>query len=308
MLAETARGAFDGDEWGFELKWDGYRAIAFLFRSTTQTGPFHREGTRLQSRRLGDLTGNYPELARLHLRLNSQRAILDGEIVAFRDGRPDFQALQGGAGPVCYVAFDILELDGVSLLQQPLRQRRTVLRQHLSSGTDLLHSEMVGGAGIAFHRAVAAQGLEGIMAKRLASPYRPGRRSGDWLKIRNTFRILAVAAGYTEATDARPLGALVLAVVDSYDRLTYAGNAGTGFGGVEGAELLRDLGPPAVCPLSDGEPSELRGRVTWVRPELVVEVEGLQWTRQGRLRHPVYRGRRPDKEMADCRAPGALTP
>lgn len=309
MQAQTAPTPFDGPDWLFEVKWDGYRAIAFLEnarsgRGSATAGP----GTLLQSRRLRDLTPSYPELGRLHARLDAWRAVVDGEIVALRDGRPDFQTLQRGGGPAVYVVFDLLELDGVSLLSHPLGERKGLLGQRLHFGPDLLLSETVRGAGIDFHGAAVAQGLEGTLAKREGSLYRPGRRTSDWLKVRNVRRVFALACGHTQAADARPLGALVLGAFDPKGRLVYAGHAGTGFDSREAAALVRALGPAAPCPLAGGEPRELRGRVTWVRPGPVVEVECLEWTREGRLRHPVYRGLRPDKDGGDCRAPAGGDP
>ena len=301
MLAETARGSFDDPAWLFEPKWDGYRALAFLDRDGDRT--------LLQSRRLRDLTRGYPELGVLHRHLDGRQAVVDGEIVALRDGRPDFQTLQGGGGPVVFVAFDLLGLDGACLLSRPLRERKELLARRLGGESgetaELIHSMGVEGRGRDFHRAAVAQGLEGTVAKRLQSLYYPGRRTRDWLKVRNVRQVFALVCGYTRASDARPFGALVLGVLDPTARLTFAGQAGTGFDRAEMARLAALLGPPAACPFPEGEPRELRARTTWVRPEHVVEIESLQWTREGRLRHPVYRGRRPDKGPADCTAPGA---
>ncbi len=310
MLAETAPEPFDGPGWLFEVKWDGYRAVAFLENGSGKggaSGPGSGK-TLIQSRRLRNLTPSYPDLGHLHRRLAAGRAVLDGEIVALRGGRPDFQTLQGGGGPVVYVAFDLLELDGRPLLDLPLAERRGLLADRLGHGPDLIHSGGVETTGIEFHRAAVARGLEGTLAKRLDSLYHPGRRTRQWLKVRNVHRIFTLACGYTRAADARPLGALALGVFGPDGRLIYAGHAGTGFDEREAAALVRLLGPPTTCPLAGGEPRELRGRVLWVRPEHIVEVEYLEWTRDGRLRHPVYRGLRPDKDVADCRAPVPVNP
>ncbi len=302
MLAETAPGPFDGDEWLFEVKWDGYRALAFLERG--------RAGgrTRLQSRRLRDLSPAYPELGRLHGLLQAEEAVLDGEVVALRNGRPDFQTLQAGGRPVVYVAFDLLELDGRPLLGRPLGERKKLLAEAIGQGPELVHSGFVRGSGVDFHRAAVAQGLEGSMAKRLGGFYHPGRRTRDWLKVRNVRRTFALVVGFSRAADARPLGALLLGVVDRGGRLVYAGHVGTGFDEAEGARLVGLLGPAGPCLLAGGEPRDLRGRVVWVHPHRVVEVEYLEWTRDGRLRHPVYRGLRPDKDAADCGAPVPANP
>jgi len=295
MLAHSAQGPFDGPDWLFEVKWDGYRAVAFL------------EGnrTRLQSRNLKDLTGSYPTLAELHKHLDGTHAVIDGEIVALREGRPDFQTLQRGTGPVIYVAFDILELDGRTLTRTPLAERKQVLTGKLGRAPELIHSRGVMGQGEQFYRAAVESGLEGVVAKRLDSLYHPGRRTRDWLKVRNVRKSFALVTGYTRGADARPFGSLVLGVLDDGGRLIYAGHVGTGFDEREMLSLVEHLGPPAGCPLAGGEPRRFRGRVTWVEPRHVVEVEYLEWTREGRLRHPVYRGLRPDKDACDCTAASA---
>lgn len=310
MLAESTHGPFDDDRWVFEVKWDGYRALAFLEGPGGGAGEAGGGRTRLQSRRLRNLSPNYPELSHLHRHLEGTRAVVDGEIVALRDGRPDFQTLQGGGGPVVYVAFDLLELDGEILTALPLWRRRELLTGRLEAGPDLILSGIVAGKGTDFHRAAVAQGLEGIVGKRLDSLYHPGRRTRDWLKVRNVHRTFALVCGFTRGVDARPFGSLVLAVIDHGGRLVYAGHAGTGFAEREMTRLLGLLGPEVPCPLAGGEPRALRGRTVWVRPERVVEVEYLEWTRDGYLRHPVYRGLRPDKDAADCGVPvtGGVAP
>ncbi len=297
MLAETATAPFDDETWTFEVKWDGYRVIAFL--EPGGPGP----ATRLQSRGLRDLTPRYPGLRRLNAHLQGRRAVLDGELVALRGGLPDFQALQRGEGPVVYVAFDLLELDGEVLMREPLWRRKELLGRRLGSGPDLVHSGGVTGAGREFYRAAVSRGLEGVVAKRLDSLYYPGRRRCEWLKVRNVHRAFVLVCGYTRAVDARPLGSLVLGALDPAGRLVYAGHAGTGFDEREMRRLVALLGPEGPCPLAGGEPRALGGRTVWVRPEHVVEVEYLEWTRDGYLRHPVYRGLRPDKDPGDCRVP-----
>jgi len=293
MLASTAPGPFSGSGWLFEVKWDGYRALAFLERGRT----------RLQSRNLRDLTGAYPALGRLHERLDGSRAVLDGEIVALRDGRPDFQTLQRGGGPVVYAVFDVLEIDGRVVTRVPLAGRRDILAARVGQGPELVPSQGVIADGEAFFRAAVQSGLEGVVAKRLDSLYHPGRRSRDWLKVRNVRRAFALISGYTRGADARPFGSLVLGVIDDRGRVVYGGHVGAGLNEREMASILARLGPARRCPLAGGEPRALRGRVTWVEPRHVVEVECLEWTRGGRLRHPVYRGLRLDKGASDCLVP-----
>lgn len=295
MLAETASGPFSRAGWLFEVKWDGYRALAFLERDNGGGR------TRLQSRNLRDLTPNYPELGTLHRNLAARSAIVDGEIVALRDGRPDFQTLQAGGRPVIYVAFDILAVDGEVLTGHPLGERRRLLEARLAPSEALILSGAVAEQGVEFYRAAVEKGLEGVIGKRADSAYLPGRRTRDWLKVRNVRRVLALVCGHSRGADARPFGSLILGLVGDDGHLHYAGHVGTGFDHREMRALLERLRPADRCPLAGGEPRSMRGRATWVEPSVVVEIEYLEWTRESRLRHPVYRGIRPDKVAGDCR-------
>jgi DNA ligase D-like protein (predicted ligase) len=338
MLSRSAGGPFDSPEFLFELKWDGYRAIAFLGDGRT----------RLQSRNLLDLTPHYPGLAGLHDASAGRKVILDGEIVALADGKPDFGRLQRGEGPVRYVAFDLLYAGGVSLLSRPLAARREALREMLDpaaavapvatavaaaatavaaaavapapggGGLPLLVSEAFPERGTALFEAARRLGLEGIMAKRASSPYRPGVRSPDWLKIRNVKTADCVIIGYTRGRGFGGLGALVLGATRRDGRLSYIGSAGSGLSADEADRLLRLMGPPqsqpplgagappatgASLPLGFVPPALRRQDVVWVAPSLVCEVGYTEVTAEGRLRHPVYRGLRLDKTPAECDLP-----
>ena len=206
MLATLTDDAFDDPDWGFDPKWDGVRALAFC--GTT---------TKLMSRNGKDVTAGYPELADLHDRLVALEAVLDGEIVAFEDGRPSFQRLQQRMHvrdesrveqltrqvPVVFMAFDLLYLDGRRLVDEPLTSRRRLLEGALVPSSSIQLSPMVEGSGRALLQAASDQGLEGIVAKRLSSKYEPGKRSRSWLKVKLVFDADVVIAGWTEGEGKR---------------------------------------------------------------------------------------------------------
>ncbi|HEY8556904.1 MAG TPA: non-homologous end-joining DNA ligase, partial [Actinomycetes bacterium] len=245
MMAVLTAKAFDDDEWLFEVKWDGHRCLANLGTST-----------RLTSRTRRDMTAQFPELIDMHRQLAARNAVVDGEIVALdRDGRPSFERMQDrfhrtpeelarnkGRVPVQFLAFDLLWLDGRPLLELPLHERRARLEEVLVETKDIRLSQVVEGAGTAFFDHVKALQLEGIVAKRAASPYRPGIRSHDWRKIKALCLQDCVIVGWTPGKGGRAatLGSLLLATYDD-GRLRYAGNVGTGFTHAFLADLLERL-------------------------------------------------------------------
>ncbi|MGI8802352.1 MAG: DNA ligase D [Solirubrobacteraceae bacterium] len=287
--------------WSYEIKWDGIRALTY-----------HRPGARLriESRNLNELTARYPELGGLDAALGERPAVLDGEIVALGDdGLPSFERLQqrmhlGSAAlvrrraaevPVVYVIFDLLYLDGRSTMALPYRDRRVLLEELELSGpawsTPALH--LRDGAGLL--AASAARGLEGLVAKRLDSRYEPGGRGGAWLKVKNHNRQEVVIGGWLPGQGRRraQIGALLVGCFDGGE-LRYAGRVGTGFGDAELRRLAGLLGPleQPASPFTGAQPP---AEAVHVRPELVAEVEFSEWTRQGMLRHPSYKGLREDK-------------
>jgi bifunctional non-homologous end joining protein LigD len=308
MLATLTKSSFDDPAWGFEPKWDGVRALAVCDTST-----------RLFSRNGKDMTEGYPELAGLHDRLVALDAVLDGEIVAFQDGKPSFQLLQQRMHvreprrvealakriPVVFMAFDLIYLDGKSLTAEPLRERRAALEEILVPDEHVQLSPLVEGAGVALYRAAEEQGLEGIVAKRLDSRYEPGARSRSWLKVKLTYDADVVIVGWTEGEGRRAgsIGSLVMAVYDS-DGLRYVGNVGTGFdrAGLDDAarrlEELEPTDPPFDRSVLRTAP-ELR-RAHFVEPRLVAIVEHRQLTDAGRLRAPAFKGWRDDKAPEEC--------
>ncbi len=302
MLARSGALPSEQREWAFEIKWDGVRAIAY-----SQPGEL-----RLESRNLKEITDSYPELARLNRALSSHSAVLDGEIVAFdSEGRPSFSALQprmhvgsraqakrlAANTPVTYVIFDLLWLDGHSLMALPYLERRDRLAALELNGESWQTPEHVVGDGSELLEASRRQGLEGIVAKRLSSIYQPGVRSRDWIKVKTVGRQEFVIGGWMPGKGRRSdsIGALLLGVYDREGRLHYVGRVGTGFSESE-LERLRGLLLPLrreTSPFPAGERPP-RGAV-FAEPRLVAEVEFAEWTRTGSLRQPSYKGLREDK-------------
>jgi bifunctional non-homologous end joining protein LigD len=307
MMAVLTAEAFDDDEWLFEVKWDGHRCLANLGTAT-----------RLTSRTQRDMTAQFPELIDMHRQLAARNAVVDGEIVALdRNGRPSFERMQDrfhrtpeelarnkGRVPVQFVAFDLLWLDGRPLLDLPLVERRARLNEVLVETRDIRLSQVVEGAGKRFFEQVRELELEGIVAKRAASPYRPGTRSHDWRKIKALCLQDCVIVGWTPGKGGRAatLGSLLLATYDD-GRLRYAGNVGTGFTHTFLADLLEHLQELQVPkPMFEGFEGTPRPRgARFVRPELVCEVEYLKWTQDDKLRAAAFKGLRPDKPPTDAR-------
>jgi bifunctional non-homologous end joining protein LigD len=307
MMAVLTAKPFDDDEWLFEVKWDGHRCLANLGTAT-----------RLTSRTTRDMTAQFPELIDMHRQLAARNAVVDGEIVALgRDGRPSFERMQDrfhrhpeelarnkGRVPVQFLAFDLLWLDGRPLLDLPLVERRARLAEVLVETRDIRLSQVVEGAGTTFFEQVKELKLEGIVAKRAASPYRPGARSPDWRKIKALCLQDCVIVGWTPGKGGRAatLGSLLLAVYDG-GRLRYAGNVGTGFTHAFLADLQQQLAPLEVPkPMFEGFEGIPRPRgARFVRPELVCEVEYLKWTQDDKLRAASFKGLRPDRLPSDAR-------
>jgi bifunctional non-homologous end joining protein LigD len=307
MMAVLTSEPFDDDEWLFEVKWDGHRCLANLGTST-----------RLTSRTTRDMTAQFPELIDMHRQLAARNAVVDGEIVALdRAGRPSFERMQDrfhrtpeelarnkGRVPVQFLAFDLLWLDGQPLVDLPLVERRARLDEVLVETRDIRLSQVVEGAGREFFDQVRALKLEGIVAKRAASCYRPGTRSHDWRKIKALCLQDCVIVGWTPGKGGRAatLGSLLLAVYDD-GRLRYAGNVGTGFTHAFLADLLAKLAELEVPqPMFEGFEGTPRPRgARFVRPELVCEVEYLKWTQDDKLRAASFKGLRPDKPATDAR-------
>ena len=271
----------------------------------------------IQSRNLLDITERYPELARLGRALGSHRAVLDGEIVSFDEhGRPSFGALAqrmhvsataakrfAASAPVTYVIFDLLWLDGHSLMERSYGERRDALVALELHGEHWMTPEPLRGRGADVLAASKRSGLEGIVAKRLDSRYRPGQRDAGWIKIKNTARQELVIGGFTKGEGRRDgaIGALLVGVPEDGGGLRFAGKVGTGFSDGELVRLGRLLRPLVRSdpPFAPGGPLKLPRGATFVEPELVAEIEFREWTRDGALRAPSYKGLRDDKEVTE---------
>ncbi len=309
MLATLSTMPARQEQFGFEYKWDGVRAVAYW------------DGRRLtlESRNLIDITMRYPELTALGGQLGRHRAVLDGEIVALaRGGGVSFGELQRRmhlSDPadveramkdvtICYMLFDLLHLDGRSLMSQPYRVRRGELASLGLGGDAVCMSPWQAGGGDAMFQAARDQRLEGIMAKRLDSPYVPGGRTGYWLKIKLTRRQEFVIGGWVPLNGVN-MGCVGALLVGYYGRrgaagekLLFAGGVGTGFSDADRRTLRQMLAPLGVAasPFNVARP---RPGALFVRPQLVVEVEYREWTHLGTLRHPSFKGVRMDKDPFD---------
>ncbi|RBY81134.1 DNA ligase [Blastococcus sp. TF02-09] len=307
MLATAgALPAVDEDaRWGYEFKWDGVRAVA-----TVRGGVLS-----LSSRKGTDITVRYPEVARLPGSLAGRDAVVDGEIVMMdAAGRPDFGALQNrmhrtgpevprmaAAAPVTYLVFDLLALDGEDLRARPYAERRELLDELAPAGHRWVLTPWFRGGGADVRAASEENGLEGVVAKRLGSPYREGVRSPDWRKVKNFFTQAVVVGGWRPGQGRREgtIGSLLVGVPDDEGRLVYVGHVGTGFSDADLRHLQRTLTPRASTPFENALPREVTRDARWVEPDLVGEVAYAVWTADDRLRHPSWRGVREDLEPDD---------
>jgi bifunctional non-homologous end joining protein LigD len=293
MLATLETTVPSGPGWVFEVKWDGYRALAYV-----------RGGNvKLLSRNDNDLTPRFPQIAReVAKAVKSPNAVLDGEICALDDqGRASFSAMQQGGAPLVYYVFDLLEVEGESLVDLPLEERRRRLEKLLDRRNKTVRLSETFNDGVAQLEAAKEQELEGIVAKRADSRSLEGKRTRDWLKIKTHGRQEFVIAGYTHGGGRRAstFGSLIVGLYEG-DKLKYVGNVGTGFTDAEIRRLLEKLKPlRRDTPPFETVPKMPRVRkheVVWVEPKLVAEVEFAEFTHDGRLRAPSYQGLREDKE------------
>ena len=301
MLATLTDTLPTGDDWTFEVKWDGYRALGYV-----------RGGeAKLVSRNGNDLTGRFPDIAKaLGRAAKSPDCVVDGEVCALDEsGRPSFSAMQQGkpGTPLVYEVFDVLELDGEPVAGRPLTERRALLAGLLDKRVTNVQISGAFDDGEALFTAAQEQHLEGVMAKKAGSRYAEGRRTRDWLKIKTHGEQEFVIVGYTkgEGRRARSFGSLVLAVNEG-GTLRWVGNVGTGFTEKTIAELLDALEPLRVvdAPLAviPKMPKVRKSDVVWVQPKLVAEVKFAEWTHDGHLRTPVYLGLRDDKTASEVHA------
>ncbi len=299
-------------QWAFEVKWDGVRAICEI------------DGGRitLWSRNDRDITVSYPEVRRLGAQLGTTQAVLDGELAVLdQNQRSSFSRLQprmhvasasearrlADQDPVVYLIFDLLYLDGRWLLELPYSDRRQLLDGLELEGAHWRTPPVLRGSGATALRGSQRRGQEGIIAKRRSSRYLPGRRSPDWVKIKNIRTQEVVVGGWRPGQGRRDgtIGSLLLGL-PSEEGLRYIGNVGTGFTEDALADLMTRLRKLSrrTSPFADAVPNVIAREAHWVSPRLVGEVRFTEWTGDGRLRHPSWRGVRPDKQVSEIRPEG----
>jgi bifunctional non-homologous end joining protein LigD len=289
MLATIKEEAFDDKGWQFEIKWDGYRAIAYVEEGKAE----------LKSRNNLSFRKKYPRLVEA-LKGWPVNAVVDGEVVILsEDGKADFAALQHWdeqkGGNLLYYVFDLLWLEGIDLQKEPLSTRREILKKILPDSGMIRYSECIDEYGIDFFKAAKDNGLEGIIAKRKDAVYKAGQRSADWVKIKAEKRHEALICGYTKNKDTdRLFSSLVLGIPNGKE-LQFIGQVGTGFTQDLQATLMGKLRPLTtnLCPFHKVPPID--AFVQWVRPHLVCEVKYTELTKEGVMRHPSFQGMREDK-------------
>lgn len=302
MLAESVSKPFSGKDWIFEVKWDGFRAIAYI-----QNNLFS-----VQSRNGNELKRNFPEIE--ELTKFAKNVVVDGEIVIMKSGKVDFHSLQERghlisvkdieelqrSSPATYIVFDILEKDGKPLVDLPLMERKAILEESVKEGSLIVINDFVEGKGEQFYQAILQHDLEGMVAKRKDSIYEQGLRTGSWLKIKNLKTCDCIIFGYSKGEGARDstLGALIVGLYDSQGKPVYVAHVGTGFT----QQLLDSLMVKFKEIKTDVAPFSVRGMegVTWLEPKLVCEVIYQVLTRDCRLRMPRLHTLRIDKDPAEC--------
>ncbi len=276
----------EGDDWAFEVKWDGYRTIVHVADGAV----------RLQSTAGHDVTGRWPEFGDLPDSVNARSAILDAELVVFDDdGRPSFELVQrsgvGSDRQAVLQLFDVLSIDGTDTIDLPYADRRHLLDRLVEPGPNWTVPSFTVGDGPALLAATAEAGLEGIIAKRLTSRYRPGTRSKDWRKIKNRTIVELTVGGFTAGTGNRSstFGALLVGR-PAPDGLSFAGGVGTGFDRrtLDGlGARLRGL-QTDTCPFDPPPPASVARTATWVEPVLRATVEIAEFTNDGLVRHASF--------------------
>ena len=301
MLARVATEPFSDKDWIFEIKWDGFRAIAYI-----------GEELSIKSRNEKELKHSFPELAELTQLANG--LVVDGEIVVMNEGKPDFQTLlergqavstveiqrQAKRAPAIYIVFDVLEKDEKPLTELPLMERKKILKDSLREGPHVLLSDFIEEKGEAYYQLVLEKGLEGVMAKKKDSYYEEGLRTGSWLKIKKLKTCDCVIFGYTKGAQSREktFGALILGLYDKDGKPVYVGKVGTGFT-EEMLGILTDKFEKLKTDLAPFKP-ESGDTVTWLEPKLVCEVAYQVVTRDMRLRMPRFKSLRDDKSPSEC--------
>lgn len=300
MAAQTVQALPEGEEWSYEVKFDGYRALLIK----------DRDRIEIRSRNNKDLTASYPSVVAAASRLHAEAAVLDGEIVALdAQGRPSFQALQHRSAhkghAVVFYAFDLIHLDGEDLTRTPLLERQRLLEPVLE-GTGILLSSPLPGTAAQVSDAVRRLGLEGVIAKRRGSRYVPGVRSDAWLKLKLDRQQEFVVGGYRPGPHG--VDALLVGFYEA-GKLRFAGKVRAGFTPHVRRDVFARLEPlhTARCPFVDlpnsktshwggGVTAEQMAEMQWVKPKLVAQVRFVEWTADEHLRHAAFLGLRDDKD------------
>lgn len=294
MLAQIHDHPFDNEDWIFEIKWDGYRAVAEIDHGDV----------RLYSRNGLSFLRLYPAVAEA-LRKIKDDVVLDGEIVVLNaKGKPDFQKLQqydhNPSLTIQYYVFDCLAHKGTSTMALPLTERKRIAQKVIGNSRIIRYSDHVHAEGKAFFRKVTEMDLEGMIAKRASSSYVPGKRTSDWLKIKNHNTQEAVIAGYTAPRGSREyFGALILGIYDR-NKLRYIGHTGTGFTSRILKEVYETIHPMRRNTSPFDKKIPVNSPVTWVEPKVVCNIKFTEATEEGILRHPVFMGLRIDKSAKEA--------
>ncbi len=294
MLATLVDKPFDNENWLYEIKWDGYRAVSYLYNGTIE----------IRSRNNLLFNDKFKPVTEA-LKNWEVNAVIDGEIVAIdENGHADFQQLQGYAknankAELLYYVFDLIWYDGKNLTGLPLIDRKRILKEICPEEQSVIrYSDHIVGNGKAFFNEALKQGLEGVMAKKMDSEYTTGFRSNFWLKIKSTNQLEAIICGFTEPRRSRKLfGAIILGKYDG-DELKYIGHSGSGFNDKSLKEAYKKFQPLITdkCPFKVVPKTNMP--VTWLKPKLVCEVKYSEWTEEKILRHPIFSGLREDKEAS----------
>jgi bifunctional non-homologous end joining protein LigD len=270
-------------QWAYEVKWDGYRTIAFVDGARL----------RLQSTHFLDVSAKYPEIGGLAHDVHAGSAVLDGEIVVMDDrGRPRFELLQRHEQQAQFLVFDVLALDGHDVTALPYEQRRSLVAQAVEPGSNWRVPAHQIGDGAALLEATREQELEGVMAKRLGSPYQPGRRSPNWRKVKNRITTEVTIGGFSAGTGNRSstFGALLVGRRHESGALRFAGGVGSGFDQRRLEDLTRRFAALRTdeCPFDPMPPRPYLRGATWVRPELRATVEITEFTNEGYVRQATF--------------------
>jgi len=308
MLAHSAK-PFNSDDWIFELKYDGTRALAYIDKVNKKV--------RLLNRRLNFFEKRYPEFSDLFNFVKAEKVILDGEIVVLKDGKPNFYLLQerehveeelrieilSKLNPATFFVFDILYLDGKDLTNLPLIERKKILKEILVESEKIKIVKFVKGNGTKLFEEAVKKGFEGIMAKKIDSVYEIGKRSKAWLKIKVLKTIDAIICGYTigEGWREKYFGSLLLGIFDR-GKLRYIGRVGTGWSEDELKELTAKLKELEIekNPFDIFEEEREIDKIRFVKPRLVCEVKFMEFTKDKKLRAPSFIRLRFDKRPEDC--------